>query len=56
MSNTMTLNLLIWRQPNPEVPGKMVPYVARDVAPEMSFLEMLDALNEVLTLDGEEPI
>lgn len=33
-----------------------MPYVARDVAPEMSFLEMLDSLNEDLTRNGEEPI
>ena len=56
MSETMTLNLLVWRQPDADTAGKMVPYVARNVVPEMSFLEMLDALNEELTKDGEEPI
>ncbi len=52
----MTLNLLIWRQPGPDEPGKMVPYTVKDISPEMSFLEMLDVLNEELTQKGEVPI
>lgn len=52
----MTLNLLIWRQKNATSPGKMVPYTVKDVSPDMSFLEMLDVLNEDLIKRGEEPI
>ncbi len=52
----MTLNLLIWRQASPQSPGKMTPYTIQDVSPEMSFLEMLDLLNENLMKEGQEPI
>jgi len=52
----MKLNLLIWRQPNRERAGRMVPYVAEDVSPDMSFLEMLDVVNEKLIKAGEAPI
>ena len=52
----MTLNLHIWRQEGPERPGKLVPYKAEDVNPDMSFLEMLDVVNIDLIKRGEEPI
>jgi len=52
----MRLNLLIWRQAGPQAPGKMVPYTAEDVSPDMSFLEMLDVVNEGLIRRGEDPI
>jgi succinate dehydrogenase / fumarate reductase iron-sulfur subunit len=52
----MKLNLLVWRQPDSNAPGKMVPYVAEDVSPDMSFLEMLDVVNEGLIRKGEDPI
>jgi succinate dehydrogenase / fumarate reductase iron-sulfur subunit len=52
----MTLKLLVWRQPNAKAPGKMVEYTARDVSPDMSFLEMLDEVNQSLIRKGEEPI
>jgi len=52
----MNLTLHVWRQPSGEVKGKFVRYEARDVNPDMSFLEMLDVLNEELTLKGEAPI
>src|SRR5262245_9824224 len=52
----MNLTLHVWRQKGPEDPGRMVTYEARDVSPDMSFLEMLDVVNEGLTLRGEEPI
>jgi succinate dehydrogenase / fumarate reductase iron-sulfur subunit len=52
----MNLILRIWRQPSPTVPGAMVRYEARDVSPDMSFLEMLDVLNERLTETGDSPI
>ena len=52
----MNLTLLIWRQAGPDKPGKMVTYQATDISPDMSFLEMLDVVNEGLILKGEEPI
>ena len=47
-SKTMKFNLKIWRQAGPNAAGKLVDYVVEDVIPEMSFLEMLDVLNEQL--------
>jgi succinate dehydrogenase / fumarate reductase, iron-sulfur subunit len=52
----MTLKLHVWRQAGPGVKGAMKDYVATNVSPHMSFLEMLDVVNERLTLEGEEPI
>jgi succinate dehydrogenase / fumarate reductase iron-sulfur subunit len=52
----MNLRLRVWRQPGPAQPGKMVEYDAPGVSPDMSFLEMLDVVNERLTEAGEEPI
>ena len=52
----MNLTLYVWRQKNAAAKGSMVKYEARDVSPDMSFLEMLDVLNEELTLHGQEPI
>ncbi|MEN9579144.1 MAG: Succinate dehydrogenase/fumarate reductase subunit [Pseudomonadota bacterium] len=52
----MKLTLQVWRQPNRETQGKLVEYVAPDVSPDMSFLEMLDVVNEGLIGKGEEPI
>ncbi len=52
----MKLSLHIWRQPHHSAPGKMVNYQLDDVSPDMSFLEMLDVLNETLAHQGEEPI
>ena len=56
MSNTTTFQIKVWRQANPQSAGKMVTYTVEDVVPEMSFLEMLDALNEDLIKKGEDPI
>jgi succinate dehydrogenase / fumarate reductase iron-sulfur subunit len=53
---SMTLKLHVWRQAGPNAPGKLVDYVAEGVNPDMSFLEMMDVVNEKLTLKGEEPI
>ncbi|HXI43989.1 MAG TPA: succinate dehydrogenase/fumarate reductase iron-sulfur subunit [Bryobacteraceae bacterium] len=50
------MTLHVWRQKSANQPGRIVKYDARDVNPEMSFLEMLDVLNEELTLKGEDPI
>jgi len=52
----MNLTLHIWRQRNANEKGRMVRYEARGVNPEMSFLEMLDVLNEELIGKGEEPV
>ena len=52
----MKLNLKVWRQPNAKAVGKMVAYVLDGVSADMSFLEMLDTLNERLTWGGEEPV
>ena len=52
----MKLNLKIWRQKNPKSKGKMVDYNVSDISKDMSFLEMLDVLNESLNNKGEEPI
>jgi len=56
MSKPMNLKVVVWRQPGPDAPGKMVEYEVRGVPPEASFLEMLDILNEQLIDKGEEPI
>ncbi len=52
----MTLNLKVWRQKNATTPGKLAPYKLEDVSPHMSFLEMLDVLNEKLVKEGQEPV
>jgi succinate dehydrogenase / fumarate reductase, iron-sulfur subunit len=52
----MRLTLHVWRQAGPAEAGAMVTYKVEDVLPEMSFLEMIDVLNDRLTLEGEEPI
>jgi succinate dehydrogenase / fumarate reductase iron-sulfur subunit len=52
----MNLTLHVWRQTGPDAPGKMVVYHATGVSPDMSFLEMLDVVNEGLTERGEIPI
>ena len=53
---TMHLRLRVWRQAGPHATGRLVPYDAPDLSPDMSFLEMLDVVNERLTAKGEEPI
>lgn len=53
---TMKLTLRIWRQAGPEEPGAMRTYEVDGVSPAMSFLEMLDTLNEELILRGDEPV
>ena len=52
----MNLTLHVWRQPGPDAPGRMVEYAAPDISPDMSFLEMLDVVNERLITKGEQPI
>ncbi|WP_417849159.1 succinate dehydrogenase/fumarate reductase iron-sulfur subunit [Thalassoglobus sp.] len=52
----MTLTLRVWRQDNSEARGKFVDYKVNRISPHMSFLEMLDVLNEQLIAQGEEPV
>ena len=52
----MNLKLKVWRQNNTADAGRFVDYEARNVNPDMSFLEMLDVVNEDLSAKGEEPI
>jgi len=52
----MNLTLRVWRQAGPDSPGRFETYQATDVKEDMSFLELLDVLNERLLADGVEPI
>lgn len=52
----MKLALRVWRQKDATAEGGLVDYEVRDVSPDMSFLEMLDVLNEDLSARGEEPV
>jgi succinate dehydrogenase iron-sulfur subunit len=52
----MNLTLKVWRQPSPKAEGRLVEYKATGITPDMSFLEMLDVVNEGLIKKGEEPI
>lgn len=52
----MNLTLKVWRQKNSATPGKFVTYKADDISPDMSFLEMLDVVNEGLVKKSEDPI
>ena len=52
----MKLTLHVWRQQAPEKPGSMKEYSLDNVSPHMSFLEMMDVLNEKLSNSGEEPV
>jgi succinate dehydrogenase / fumarate reductase, iron-sulfur subunit len=52
----MHVKLHVWRQAGPEAAGRMETYEANDISEEMSFLEMLDIVNERLNAEGKEPI
>ena len=52
----MRLHLKIWRQAGPDAAGRLVDYVADRVSPDMSFLEVLDVVNETLIRKGEDAI
>ncbi len=52
----MKITLHVWRQKNAKDAGKLVTYVRNDVSPDMSFLEVIDVINEDLTAKGEDPI
>jgi succinate dehydrogenase / fumarate reductase iron-sulfur subunit len=55
-AKSLGVTLRVWRQPGPEAPGRFVDYPAANLNPDMSFLEMLDVVNDELTIKGEEPI
>jgi succinate dehydrogenase / fumarate reductase iron-sulfur subunit len=52
----MKLTLHVWRQPSATATGRMVTYTAAGISPDMSFLEMLDVVNEDLIAAGDDPI
>ena len=58
MASHKQLNLIlrIWRQPAADAPGEFHDYKVYGISPDMSFLEMLDVLNEQLLAEGEEPV
>jgi succinate dehydrogenase / fumarate reductase, iron-sulfur subunit len=53
---TMNLTLKVWRQKNANTPGKFETYKVESISSEMSFLEMIDVLNERLIKEGQDPI
>ena len=53
---TLDLTLVVWRQKSASDPGRFVTYPAKGISTDMSFLEMLDVVNEGLIEKGEEPI
>lgn len=56
MSESLNLTLKVWRQASPTAAGELKTYKVYDISTHMSFLEMLDVLNEELISKGEEPI
>jgi len=52
----MTLKLKVWRQDGPDTAGRLVEYTAEHISPDMSFLEMLDVVNDGLVRAGKDPI
>src|SRR6476469_9878417 len=52
----MRITLRVWRQTGPAAQGRLETYVAEDVSRDMSFLEMLDVVNEALIAKGQDPI
>ncbi|MXY07773.1 MAG: succinate dehydrogenase/fumarate reductase iron-sulfur subunit [Rhodothermaceae bacterium] len=52
----MIINLRIWRQKSPEAPGKLVDYTVSNASEHMSFLELLDVLNEQLIASEDDPV
>ncbi|XAE54107.1 succinate dehydrogenase/fumarate reductase iron-sulfur subunit [Termitidicoccus mucosus] len=55
-TKNISVTLRVWRQAGPAEPGKFVEYQAKNCNPNMSFLEMLDVVNDELVHAGEEPI
>ncbi|MBW2329185.1 MAG: succinate dehydrogenase/fumarate reductase iron-sulfur subunit [Deltaproteobacteria bacterium] len=55
-SKKIAITVEIWRQAGPDVKGSLETYSLSDISTDMSFLEMLDVLNDQLTMDGKEPV
>lgn len=55
-NNKMRINLKVWRQKDGKSKGKLVSYTVPDANPDMSFLELMDLLNEQLIKKGDEPV
>jgi succinate dehydrogenase / fumarate reductase iron-sulfur subunit len=53
---SLTIKLRVWRQPGADKPGRLVDYSADNVSEDMSFLEMLDVVNDGLIRQGRDPI
>jgi succinate dehydrogenase / fumarate reductase iron-sulfur subunit len=56
MSGNMNLTLKVWRQPSANAQGNFETYQAKGISPDMSFLEMMDVVNEDLIKAGKDPI
>ncbi len=56
MSSSINLTLKIWRQPHSDALGSLETYTLDHISTDMSFLEMLDVLNEKLTKEGKDPV
>lgn len=56
MTKTINITLKVWRQKGPDVKGRLETYYAKNISTDMSFLEMLDVINEQLTLARKDPI
>ena len=56
LAETINVTLKVWRQPGPDAKGHFETIAAEDISVHMSFIEMLDTVNEQLTLDGNDPI
>jgi len=56
VTKNINLTLKVWRQKGPNVKGRLETYYANDISTDMSFLEMIDVVNEQLTLEDKEPI
>jgi succinate dehydrogenase / fumarate reductase iron-sulfur subunit len=56
VTKTINLTLKVWRQNGPKDKGRFDTYHAENISTDMSFLEMLDVVNDQLTIDDKEPI
>ena len=56
MTKNINLTLKVWRQQGPNSKGRLETYPVNNISTDMSFLEMIDVLNEKITLEGKEPI
>jgi len=56
VTKTINLTLKMWRQKGPDAKGGLETYDAKNISTDMSFLEMIDVINEQLALEGQDPI